>query len=894
MHVIFGLLGLLIGLSTADFFGACTGTVAGVLAAEVLNLRRRLTALEAASRQPGTVEEVAFSPVPPDAGGDSGRAAAGKAEADPGKVGGPAPVASSPQPDAGGDTALDRLFAALAGGAGSLLALVTRFFTGGNLVLKIGILILFFGVAFLLKYAAQRDLVPLEFRLIGVALCGMAMLGGGWLLRRRQMGYGLMLQGGGIGILYLVVYAAARLYHMLPLSLSLAVMIGLVVLSSLLAVLQQSRSLAIAGTVGGFLAPVLMSTGGGSHVLLFSYYALLNTGILAIAWFRSWRELNLLGFFFTFAIATFWGAGGYQPEHFASTEPFLVFFFFLYVSVSVLFAQRQPVNLRGFIDGPLVFGLPLVVSVLQYHLVRDFAYGSAVSALVLGLFYAALAALLWRRLQGGMRQLTEAFLALAVVFGSLAIPLAFDSRWTSAAWSLEGAAMIWVGVRQQRLAARLFALLLQLGAALMFAVDGMYPYAAPAFLNHYFFGCLFLAAGSLFSGWYLDGNGDRLRSWERHLPLPLLVWGLLWWYGGGWREAVEQFAAGQFVHIALLFVTAGTILMTMVGRAIDWQRILLAQTLHLPAMMLCLAEGLQGLPFNGHLFAGWGLAVWPVALGTGYRLLYLVENRWPLRLADFWHAGSLVLLLILLSHESTWMMRRLIGFAESWQLACWGMVPAVAVFCLARWGDRLKWPCGAFPQAYMCIGPSLAAGWLGVWNVFAASRSGDPDPLPYLPLVNPLELSQFLSLIVILFWGRIIERLDLPPPAGSIGRMTPRLAGVVGFLALNGAVARMVHFYGNVPYTLEGLSHSSVFQAALAALWCTCALVITVWAARRGDRVLWFVGAALLALVVVKLFVIDLAGTGTVARIVSFLVVGGLMLVIGYFSPLPPLQKEKR
>ncbi len=479
---------------------------------------------------------------------------------------------STPQPEVGSDTVLDRFFAGMADGAGSLLALVTRFFTGGNLVLKIGVLILFFGVAFLLKYAAQRDLVPLEFRLIGVALGGMAMLGGGWLLRRRRMGYGLMLQGGGIGILYLVVYAAARLYQMLPMTLSLAVMIGLVVLSSLLAVLQQSRSLAVAGTVGGFLAPVLMSTGGGSHVLLFSYYALLNTGILAIAWFRSWRELNLLGFFFTFAIATFWGTEAYQPDHFASTEPFLVFFFLLYVAVSVLFAHRQPVNLRGFIDGPLVFGLPLVVSALQYHLVRDFAYGTAVSALVLGLFYAALAALLWRRSQGGMRQLTEAFLALSVVFGSLAIPLAFDNRWTSAAWAIEGAAMIWVGVRQQRLAARLFALLLQLGAALMFAADGMYPYAAPAFLNHFFFGCLFIAASSLFSSWYLDGNGDRLRPWERYLPLPLLVWGLLWWYGGGWREAVEQFAAGQFVHIMLLFVTASAMLMTMVGRAIDWQR----------------------------------------------------------------------------------------------------------------------------------------------------------------------------------------------------------------------------------------------------------------------------------------------------------------------------------
>ena len=273
------------------------------------------------------------------------------------------PASAADKADGRRITPLDGVFAGFGEGISRVSALLSRFLTGGNPVLKIGIVILFFGVAFLLKYAAQRNLVPLEFRLIGVALGGLALLATGWQLRQRTLGYGLILQGGGIGILYLVVYAAARLYHFLPLTLSLAVMIALVVLSSFLAVLQESKSLAVAGLIGGFLAPVLMSTGGGSHVLLFSYYALLNLGILGIAWFKSWRELNLLGFVFTFAIATVWGYNAYQPENFSTTEPFLLFFFLLYVTVSVLFAHRQPLNLRGFIDGPLVFGLPLVVSV---------------------------------------------------------------------------------------------------------------------------------------------------------------------------------------------------------------------------------------------------------------------------------------------------------------------------------------------------------------------------------------------------------------------------------------------------------------------------------------------------------------------------------------------------
>jgi len=62
--------------------------------------------------------------------------------------------------------------------------------------------------------------------------------------------------------------------------------------------------------------------------------------------------------------------------------------------------------------------------------------------------------------------------------------------------------------------------------------------------------------------------------------------------------------------------------------------------------------------------------------------------------------------------------------------------------------------------------------------------------------------------------------------------------------------------------------------------------------AHRGLRVPWVIGAALLAAVVLKLLLVDLSGTGTVTRIVSFIGVGVLMLVIGYVAPLP--AKEAR
>jgi uncharacterized membrane protein len=64
-----------------------------------------------------------------------------------------------------------------------------------------------------------------------------------------------------------------------------------------------------------------------------------------------------------------------------------------------------------------------------------------------------------------------------------------------------------------------------------------------------------------------------------------------------------------------------------------------------------------------------------------------------------------------------------------------------------------------------------------------------------------------------------------------------------------------------------------------------------VFATRTRQRASWLAGAALLGLTVAKLFVLDLSSIGSIERIVSFLGVGMLMLIVGYFSPIPPAAR---
>ena len=148
----------------------------------------------------------------------------------------------------------------------------------------------------------SNSLFPIELRFISLALGAFALLIVGWRLRERRAVYAQLLQGGGIAGLYLTVFAATRLYQLLPLGLGFGLLVVIALAAAVLAVAQNALSLAVIGTAGGFLAPILVSTGSGNHVALFTYYAMLNLGVFAVAWFRTWRVLNVLGFLFTFTI----------------------------------------------------------------------------------------------------------------------------------------------------------------------------------------------------------------------------------------------------------------------------------------------------------------------------------------------------------------------------------------------------------------------------------------------------------------------------------------------------------------------------------------------------------------------------------------------------------------
>jgi uncharacterized membrane protein len=777
--------------------------------------------------------------------------------------------------------------AAEPGALGAAAAALVEFCTTGNVVAKLGVVILFFGVAFLVRFAAEAGLLPIEYRLMGVTLAAIVMLALGWRLRRSRPDFAMVVQGGAIGILYLTIFAAFRLYELLPPPAALALMLAVVGLSGALAVLQNQVTLAVLGTTGGFLAPILASTGSGSHVSLFSYYLMLNLGIVGLAWFRAWRILNWLGFVFTFGVGLFWGSRFYQPGLFATTEPFLVVFFLFYVAVSVLFARRQPAELRGYIDGSLVFGLPAVAFAMQSELVSEIPLGRAWSAAALSLFYVVLARALWGA-DHKQRPLAEAFLALGVVFLSLAVPLAFDGPAIAAAWALEGAALVWVGSRQDRILARTAGSLLLVGAGMAFFVRAPVSTSAPAVLNSRFLAGTAIAGGALFAAHrYFTSRASRL-SWEAAVEPVLLAWGLVWWTGTLAVEVDRFAAAARELAIFTVGLSLSALAIGAAARRLQWPALAWSAIPFLPMAGSILFVAYFTVNDAGP-WVNLGWLSWPLALAASYAVLWWLETAWPSAVLHSWHAATGWMLVFLATWAAAVAVGRLVPDARVWQSVMWAAVPSAAVLLLIFHGHRLAWPVRRLPGVYNTAVPSAPIAAALMWCFAALADSGEPAPLPYVPVLNPLELTQGASILTALHWSRRVWTDDLS------GRWAPGagwFAAAIAFLALNAVVGRIVHTWFGVVYDFEELARSPVFQACISVLWAGTSLSLMTFASRRAARTLWMVGAALLGVLILKLFVIDLGTIGTVARIVSFLVTGLLIMAIGYLSPAPPRQQS--
>lgn len=896
MSWILGLLGAVLGLAMAEtddgFFGLVAGTLLGVLLGQALRLRGRVGDLEQRLARVEVLARrgVAAAPVTPESTPQAGAAPA--SPPDPLPVATAAATAATPTPTSApasaepppvpartvplpaaqpapepafdpGPREPDVLEKAFAIAKGWLFE--------GNVPVKLGVLVLMFGIAAAIKYAADAGwlTMPIEFRLAGIAAGAIAGLVWGLRSAAERPAFGLSLQGGAIGILLLVVFAAFRNYEVLGAMPAFAMIVVLVAGASVLAVKQEAPALAVLGFIGGYLAPVLLSTGSGNHVALFSYYAVLNAAVFAIAWKRPWRALNLVGFVFTFVIGAAWGAKYYQPDKFATVEPFLILFFLFFVAIPVLYALAGR-HRNGKVDGTLLFGTPLLAFPMQVGLLGDDRFGLAASAVFVAAVFTGLA--LWAQRNQRLRDLAQSAAGMGVVFATLAIPLALTARWTSAAWALQGAGMVWLGLRQDRRLVRWTGLLLLVlagGAWVVSLWDWNLGTEDRFVFNGHALNLALLALAWLAGSWFYQRAGRAVA-----VQVLLFLTGLGWWSLLGLREIEvnlsPEYDALYYGGFALVTAALAALLRgPMAWPRLSWPLV--------ASVVLMLPLSLASQDHYGVTLFDAPLALWWVVLALALPTLAALRDPFSRGLP----VAHIAWLVTVASAAGLTLMRVLddrAGLADGWLLPA-VMAPLALMFFIAWKHPRFAgWPvAGLFPR-WRPVWLGIAGSGLGIAWLLGNVLPGNSTPLPWLPLLNPLELSLLLGLVVAA--AALRSHAD-PHRLGSLA-----WAGAA-LLMLTMSVLRACHHLGDLPWSPAILSET-LAQTSLTVAWCLAGVTAWVLGSRRRDRPLWWLGAVLLGIVLLKLLLVDRQFVGNITGIVSFVVVGLLLIIVGRIAPTPP------
>ncbi|MEY4953485.1 MAG: hypothetical protein RL299_1909, partial [Pseudomonadota bacterium] len=746
---------------------------------------------------------------------------------------------------------------------------------GGNTIVRAGLVVLFIGLVFLARLVVNAGLFPIEARLALVGAAGAALLGVGYWKRIERPDFGLHLQGAGVAVMYLTVFAAARIYPVMPPGIAFGFMVVFAALGATLAVLQNSQTMALGSFLGGFAVPFLLGGDAETPTALFAYFTILNLAVMGIAWKKSWRPLNLLGFVATFLMASVWGFGAYEERHFLICEIFLALSIAIYLATALLYAHNTPGKLGNFADSTLLFGTAIAGFGLQAGLVHDKPFWAAWSAVAFGAVYLAVATWAFRRRDKGMGLLSECLLAIGVGFVTMAIPLALDVEWVGVAWLLEGAGALWVGARQHRWMPRAFGLLLQAAGALMVLSNldtfvSSLPLANAGFLQP-FVGAVAL----LFAAWVLrdqlsHSGSSWAKAWEpieRGLAAP-------WFLGAfamataaivqelqravpGLKPDVNEGHAYSFEFSLFGLLIAVLALMALAdwfGRKVQWR---VASWPARTSLLLIGLSFLQALGMGRYVVQLPDLPIWIAAFALHFWMLYRAD-RAPESAAPRWngfiHAAGVLGLTVMLANALFYGVDQADLWDSSWAGVVFLIAGVAVLMGITRWagpasvgiaGLSMGWPHNVHSRAYWW----RAAAPLAVVLYFGALigtllAQGITDPLPYIPLLNPVDLSIALVLAALALWRQMLQGAE-PAPRGSgpfTGSFGLGAGAVLAFVWINTIWTRTADHYLGATWYPASNENSQVVLTGFSILWTLMAMGLMLFGQRKAQRLPWLTG----------------------------------------------------
>ena len=330
----------------------------------------------------------------------------------------------------------------------------------------IGAILVIAGVAFFLKYVYDNMTFSEEARVCLVSVGGIVAIVIGEVLRRRN--YEIVAKGIaalGFALLYAAVFGGSRVYHLFSTEWAFGLSIVITAGAMAYAVALDEVFIAFLALLGGYLSPVIISTGQNLPIPLFSYVFVLSSGAIGCAVFRRWRAVNWIAMVGTYLLYTAWFEKFYTPDQMQIALFWLGLFGGMYLVLPILNGLVKKLIARSE-DVTLVVVNSIAV---YYYLWRMLYDGSrqdlALASAILGVAHITMVSIvLWRCRND--KKLQASLGVLGTAFITAAIPMYFNAlQPTLVGWSIEAVVLTFIGTRYKSLWTKVMATLVSAIAA---------------------------------------------------------------------------------------------------------------------------------------------------------------------------------------------------------------------------------------------------------------------------------------------------------------------------------------------------------------------------------------------------------------------------------------------
>lgn len=318
----------------------------------------------------------------------------------------------------------------------------------------VGMILTLIGAAFFLKYAYDNNWIGPKGRLAIGVLAGVISLVLGEHFRRRN--WNVLFQtfsGGGIAGFYICIYFSFQIYHLSGQGLAFGLAIATTCFAMAMSLIHNAPTISILAMIGGFLSPVLLSTGENHPHVLFIYTALLDLLALGVAYFRRWRGLDLLAIVGTSLIY----AGWYEKFYGAPDQPGQMMPALLYASLFFLLFLLIPVFhglVRRVSEIPESIGILALNALYSFICFYGILYAQHREILAFMVICQAILVFIlfriWTKRMPSERNMAETLLIIGLSLVTVAVPIRLRMYGIPIAWAVEGALLIYLTSRLER------------------------------------------------------------------------------------------------------------------------------------------------------------------------------------------------------------------------------------------------------------------------------------------------------------------------------------------------------------------------------------------------------------------------------------------------------------